>query len=325
MDYKTILNRPYKMLIMGLLLLFTMCLLGFAASERQVSVCADGRTVTFMTRAFSPSSVLAEAGIVLGEQDGYIVADKTKLTTGSLIEVVRAMPIKVWQDGKTTEYTIGRGTVREVLTALNYEYRDKEVYPALDTRPTPGMEINILGPHAKVQTEKRTVAFTVERRLDEHLPIGEEKVIAQGKAGEQVVTMRIATIGERIFKREVGVRTTVQPQTEIVAVGTGRIVQTSRGAVRYRSVKTMEASAYTLAEGNGDGVTSIGIVPYHGIIAVDPDVIAYGTRVYIPGYGFAMAGDCGGAIVGNRIDLFMENYHDAINFGRRDVAMYILE
>jgi 3D (Asp-Asp-Asp) domain-containing protein len=87
----------------------------------------------------------------------------------------------------------------------------------------------------------------------------------------------------------------------------------------------MEATAYTLAEGNGDGVTSIGIVPYHGIIAVDPSEIPYGTKVYIPGYGFAMAGDCGGAINGNRIDLFMESYNDAIQWGRRTVDMYILE
>ena len=63
----------------------------------------------------------------------------------------------------------------------------------------------------------------------------------------------------------------------------------------------------------------------HGIIAVDPHVIPYGTRVYIPGYGFAVAGDTGGAIIGNRIDLFMDSYHDAISFGRRNVEMYILE
>ena len=67
------------------------------------------------------------------------------------------------------------------------------------------------------------------------------------------------------------------------------------------------------------------MVPYHGVVAVDPDVIPYGTRMYIPGYGFAVAADCGGAINGNTIDLFMEDYGDAISWGRRDVTVYFLE
>ena len=54
-------------------------------------------------------------------------------------------------------------------------------------------------------------------------------------------------------------------------------------------------------------------------------MIPYGTRMYIPGYGFAVAGDCGGAINGSRIDLYMENYSDAISWGRRDVTVYFLE
>ncbi len=103
------------------------------------------------------------------------------------------------------------------------------------------------------------------------------------------------------------------------------MIETSRGFVRYRSARTVEASAYTLAEGSGTGLTSTGVVPYHGVVAVDPDVIPYGTRMYIPGYGFAVAADCGGAINGNTIDLYMEDYGDAISWGRRDVTIYFLE
>ena len=67
------------------------------------------------------------------------------------------------------------------------------------------------------------------------------------------------------------------------------------------------------------------LVPVRGIVAVDPHVIPYYTKMYVPGYGVAMAGDTGGAIVGNRIDLFMDSYEEAINWGRRDVEVYILE
>jgi 3D (Asp-Asp-Asp) domain-containing protein len=59
-------------------------------------------------------------------------------------------------------------------------------------------------------------------------------------------------------------------------------------------------------------------------VAVDPNVIPLGTRLYIPGYGLPLAADTGGAIIGNKIDLCMEDYHAAWEFGRRMVKVYVL-
>ena len=63
---------------------------------------------------------------------------------------------------------------------------------------------------------------------------------------------------------------------------------------------------------------------HHGVVAVDPRVIPLGSRLFIPGYGHAVAGDTGGAIVGRRIDLAFNSYDDAIRFGRRPVTVYVL-
>ena len=60
-------------------------------------------------------------------------------------------------------------------------------------------------------------------------------------------------------------------------------------------------------------------------VAVDPNVIPLGSRLYIPGYGEAIAADTGGAIVGNTIDLCMESYDEAIQFGRRSVEVYVID
>ena len=87
----------------------------------------------------------------------------------------------------------------------------------------------------------------------------------------------------------------------------------------------MEASAYLPSDGGGSGITATGMAARQGVVAVDPDVIPLGTRLYIPGYGLAVAADTGGAIVGSKIDLCMEDYTSAINFGRRDVQVYILD
>ena len=103
------------------------------------------------------------------------------------------------------------------------------------------------------------------------------------------------------------------------------VVETSRGYVRYSQVMSMEATAYLPTDGGVSGLTATGIPARHGIVAVDPNVIPLGTRVYIPGYGEALAADTGGAIYGYKIDLCMESYYQAIEFGRRTITVFVLE
>lgn len=101
-------------------------------------------------------------------------------------------------------------------------------------------------------------------------------------------------------------------------------VATSRGQTVYKVVHEMEATAYLPTDGDGLGITATGIRATHGVVAVDPKVIPLGSRVFIPGYGFAIAADTGGAIKGKKIDLCMEDYDQAIRFGRRPVQVYVL-
>lgn len=88
---------------------------------------------------------------------------------------------------------------------------------------------------------------------------------------------------------------------------------------------TMESTAYY-----GHGITASGLKPVRnpdGIstIAVDPDVIPLGTKVYVSGYGLAIAADTGGAIKGNIIDVFLNTHEECISWGRRQVTVQILE
>ena len=103
------------------------------------------------------------------------------------------------------------------------------------------------------------------------------------------------------------------------------LIQTAQGQIHFQRTLYMEASAYLPSDGGGSGITATGMAARQGVVAVDPDVIPLGTRLYIPGYGLAVAADTGGAIVGSKIDLCMEDYTSAINFGRRDVQVYVLD
>lgn len=76
---------------------------------------------------------------------------------------------------------------------------------------------------------------------------------------------------------------------------------------------------------NGNGITAIGLRARKGIIAVDPRVIPLGTRIYIPGYGEALAADTGGWIKGNRVDLCFESREECYRYGRRRIKIYLIE
>ena len=90
----------------------------------------------------------------------------------------------------------------------------------------------------------------------------------------------------------------------------------------------MEASAYTASCEGCSGITATGINlkanPNAKVISVDPTVIPLGSKVYVEGYGEAIAGDTGGAIKGNRIDVFFPSQQDAINFGVKQLKVTIL-
>ena len=112
---------------------------------------------------------------------------------------------------------------------------------------------------------------------------------------------------------------------EIVEEPPQNVIETSQGLIEYTEVMGMEATAYLPTDGSAEGITAMGIPATYGIVAVDPDIIPLGSRVYIPGYGEALAADTGGAIYGYRIDLCMENYYEAMDFGRRTVTVFVLK
>jgi 3D (Asp-Asp-Asp) domain-containing protein len=88
---------------------------------------------------------------------------------------------------------------------------------------------------------------------------------------------------------------------------------------KYKKEITVIATAYTHTGQN----TTSGIYPYVGSVATDPTVIPLGTKLYIEGYGHAIALDTGSAIVGNKVDLFFDTEEECYQWGVRRVKVYI--
>lgn len=163
-----------------------------------------------------------------------------------------------------------------------------------------------------------TMPMKYVRWYDSKMNSGTEKVIYNGTHGKEIVTVDEYLCGDTVIHRDVVSRYTVEAGT----VGAKRCGDRTNTVGR---VVYMEATAYHPTDGDGLGITATGTKAGRGTVAVDPDVIDLGSSVYVPGYGMAVATDTGGDIIGNRIDLCMEEFDECWEFGRRDVEVFVAE
>lgn len=167
-----------------------------------------------------------------------------------------------------------------------------------------------------------------------------DKIIKQGMRGEDVqyVQKLLAEAGfyagpldgvfgggtlsaVRAFQQSAGL-----PADGVVGKETVLFLERANSAPsRYSRSMTMTATAYTAYDDGNGSYTYRGNFLRKGLVAVDPSVIPLGTRLYIEGYGYAIADDIGGAIKGNKIDLAYENRNDALQFGRQKVTVYVID
>ncbi|WP_371370686.1 3D domain-containing protein [Sporomusa aerivorans] len=96
----------------------------------------------------------------------------------------------------------------------------------------------------------------------------------------------------------------------------------------YRKLIDMKATAYgpgPMDNGKWNDSTYVGSKVKKGVAAVDPNVIPMGTKLWIEGYGPAIANDQGSAIKGNRIDLAFDTRQEALDYGIQNVKVYVLK
>lgn len=261
--------------------------------------------------------------ITQGNKTSAVVAEnKTETLAGQAVP--QQKPVRLHHFGLAREVTTHHATVGEVLQEMKVNLEGRTVYPPPETKITDGMVIHVLARKSFLSREEVEVPFGTQVINDAEMAFGAKKVEKEGVKGKDIVIYENITRPGREQKIELDRHRAVEPVNEIVRQGVAQSILTPEGYVRYKKKIYGEATAYTWG-GGATGYTSIGLWPKRGIVAVDPRVIPYRTKLYIPGYGMAIAGDTGGAIVGTRIDLFMDSLHECFQWGRRDVEIYILE
>ena len=191
-------------------------------------------------------------------------------------------------------------------------------------------EVQNLSVRTVFRTHREVVQLAPALRFDAALRPGTRKLVHAGIPKIVVVTERITMWNSVIVDREMFSRTVVQhAKPGVMLAAPPRSVAEAMALTGVRkpiAVYSMVSTAYTAysAQAYPTGRTATGIPARYGVVAVDPHVIPLGTLLYIERYGTAIAADTGSSIVGNRIDLCMDSYQRAIDWGRRPVRVYIL-
>ncbi len=235
----------------------------------------------------------------------------------------RAVTVTV--DGQVQRVTSTAPTVSELLIELGVTLGDRDrTSPPLKTAVTDGLAVTVTRVTRREVVEQVTVPAKAHVLAAPGYPAGYTKLLSKGQDGlvKRVVEVwgKDGQVSQRNVLRE---RVLVRMKPKIVLQGTLGDVNRGGG---YHQPFRMVATGYAggACGGSASGHTASGLKARRGVVAVDTRFIPLGTRLYVPGYGFAVAADRGSAIRGNRIDLCFDTYGEAIRFGRRSVQVYIL-
>lgn len=309
-------------LLWVMLVLMTPFLIGFSTPKR-ILIKYDGKEKEISTTFTAARAILEEAKIKLNKGDVWEFEEGHKeLKDGCVLHVVRAHSFQVVYKGQTTKYRSTKKTVAEALKSFGVRHKGDRIYPHGHTKLKEGMTIYVLDKKEHMHLEDAEAELVTTYIDDKRLAAGAEVVEKHGKPAKFKIVSKMVKQPDGSHKTiEVG-RVELEPgENRVIRRGVAKSVKTSRGYQRYAKKLICEATAYY----EPGGLTASGTRTRYGVIATDPRFIPLGTKMYIPGYGFAVAEDTGGAIKGHVIDLYLNSEAECIQWGRRNVEVYILE
>lgn len=177
-----------------------------------------------------------------------------------------------------------------------------------------------------IETTEKLISKTVYKD-DPETEAGEETILDPGSDGKKTIITKITYHEGKEYEREIVGTEIIDPKDKIISRGTKivwKTLQTDNREIKYWKKMRVWATHYDSHCLGCDEWTSIGMRQGKGVIAVDPKVIKYRTKVYVPGYGMAIAGDTGGAMKGNIIDLGFEDAKTA-GWHAQFVDIYLLD
>ncbi|EAC8515088.1 DUF348 domain-containing protein [Listeria monocytogenes] len=310
---------------------------------RQITINDNGTKKDVWSTKANVADLLKDENITTRPQDVLNVALDTKLKNGLEVNINRAIQLSLQNGAKKDTVWTTKTKVSDLLAEKNIKLdQDDRVSPAKDSNLKEKMTVEVTYVNSKAEKKNEQVKFETVYKEDDSLNKGVEKVVQEGRNGKKVVEYKVTFENGKEKKRDVIKENVTSNKTDKVVVrGTKeKVVATPVSNVSTSSATSsssssasstpsggktykMESTAYS-----GGGTTAYGINlsanPGLKVIAVDPRIIPLGSKVWVEGYGEAIAGDTGGAIKGNIVDVYFPNESQCYSWGRRMVTVKVL-
>ncbi|WP_230199556.1 G5 and 3D domain-containing protein [Bacillus testis] len=307
---------------------------------KEVTINQDGVKKKIWTTSKTVGDMLKEQNIDINANDKISQAGSTTIKDNMEIAINKAFILHVVDGGVAKKVWSTSTTVADFLKKQGISLQPLDrVEPSLYDSVKEGSVVNVVRVKKVTDVVEEPINYDVVSRKDHSLAEGNEKVISEGKAGLLSHEYEVITENGKEVKRSLVAKKVVQEkQDKIVAVGT-KSVSASAEPVSLTDRKNVNAgtggreiivssTAYTAGCNGCSGTTATGYDlrsnPNAKIIAVDPSVIPLGSKVFVEGYGYAIAADTGGAIRGNKIDVFFSSKSKAYQWGKRSVKIRII-
>ncbi|OPJ64948.1 cell wall-binding protein YocH precursor [Clostridium chromiireducens] len=334
---KSFSNGPKAKILIGAItmLIVVVVAVTIMSMRNTLIISIDGKEETFVTYKGTVKDVLQEKGIQLSEKDKVQPSLESKVSEKETIKLKTAIPVEVKANGVKVQVQTAEDTIEDMLNAekntlkeqgIEFDKDVDEVSPSLDSKLGEDVSVQLVKVETKNLVEKETINFDTIVEKDENLDSSVQKVKSDGVNGEKEITYEIIyKDGVEISRNIKSTKTILEPKNEIVVKGTGQVYASRGGeSITYKKKLDCEATAYS-----NHSITATGRTPVRNqgglsTIAVDPRVIPLGSKVYVEGYGYAIAADTGGAIKGNKIDIYLNSSNECNNWGRRSVNVLIV-
>lgn len=292
---------------------------GFVWASQSVTLVVDGVSTSVTTERDTVASLLAEQGVVVDDGDLVSPALTETLSDGDIVVVRHVVPVVLDLGGERQSLNVLGRTVADALVMAGLDPTGGvSTEPSVETTLVPGMVIKATDVFVRIQEQVVSIPFDSKVIGDPKVALNKRVVVTKGAAGIAVRVWHVLVSGGVEGSRTLTAETVITPPvTEVVRIGTKRPFS--------QVVSSKKSKAYTpKVDGRAIEVEATAYTPYAcgldanwiawrrrlfkipdgwGVVAVDRRLIPLGTKLFVEGYGYAVAADTGSAIKGYKIDV----------------------